>query len=117
MAAQEHTHQSHDPFDAELWKKCCDEEFVAFVSKTSQKYPLVLKRYRDMVKLRKTPEYIQKQLAIAKQKEKEKQAYLELVNSEAYKKEQKAKSEAYKKKKEDEKKWLQKARESMSWGT
>jgi spore germination cell wall hydrolase CwlJ-like protein len=116
MAAQ-FEHAKQDLFDAELWQKCCEEEFVAFVSKTSQKYPLVLKRYRDSVKLRKTPEYIQKQLAITEQKEKEKQAYLELVNSEAYKKDQKAKSEAYKKKKEDEKKWLQKARESMSWGT
>ena len=49
---------SQEPFDKELWKKCCQEEFVEFVTKTSPKYPHILKRYRDTMAMRKTPDYI-----------------------------------------------------------
>ena len=111
MASSNNSFQ--EPFDKELWKKSCQEEFVEFVTKTSPKYPLVLKRYRDTLAMRKSPEYIKLKQTL----EKEKREWVEWVNSEEYKQEQKAKSEAYKKKKEDEKKWLEKARESMSWGT
>lgn len=114
---------SQEPFDKELWKTCCQQEFVEFVTKTSPKYPHILKRYRDIMAMRKTPEYITQK----KENDEKHRAWLEWVNSEEYKheqkekaekyKQQKAKAEAYKKQKEDEKKWLQKARESMSWGT
>jgi hypothetical protein len=44
-------------FDKELWKKCCDEEQVEFVSKNSPEYPFVLQRYREQLEIRNTPEY------------------------------------------------------------
>jgi hypothetical protein len=122
MASVDKSYQ--EPFDKELWKTCCQQEFVEFVTKTSPKYPLVLKRYRDIMAMRNTPEYIK----LKKESDEKHRAWLEWVNSDEYKQEQKEKAvkykqhqkekaEAYKKQKEDEKKWLQNARESMSWGT
>jgi hypothetical protein len=115
---------THGSFDKELWKTCCQQEFVECVTKSSPEYPLVLKRYRDIMAMRNTPEYIK----LKKESDEKQRAWLEWMNSDEYKQEQKEKAEkykqlqkekaeAYKKQKEDEKKWLQKARESMSWGT
>jgi hypothetical protein len=104
---------THDSFDKELWKKCCQEYLVAYVTKASPEYPLVLKKYRDTVAMRKSPEYIQ----MKKEQEEKQRVWLEWTNSEEYKQHQKDKAAAYRKQKEDEKKWLHQARESMSWGT
>lgn len=104
-------------FDTELWKMCCEREQVSFVSKYSEHYPAVLKRYRDEVAYRKTPAYEkEKQLiqSIREQQEQKKQDYRERVSSEAYLMAARQQQEA---KRIQQTHRIYQSVESMSWGT
>ena len=102
----------NEKFDKELWKKCCDDEFVKFVTKKSIEYPFVLQRYHEQLELRKTPEYIEH---VHNQKEQEKRRQ---EKREQNKELEKQRRESQRQNKEEIKKGQKIAADrSMSWGT